>query len=169
MTADCKDIAALYVTEHDRLERQIGRRVGCRNTASDLVHDIFLRLWERATDRNGDSRAYLTRCARNAAIDHIRAERTRSDAAGSILAEQYGQAPARPEEILAARQDLRSLDQVLADLPKRTRHIFILNRVHGGTLSEIASVMGVSRRTAPLLRTRPAPSRPVRISGRIRR
>lgn len=59
-----------------------------------------------------------------------------------------GATPARSEEILAARQDLRSIDQVLADLPKRTRHIFILNRVHGGIWSEIASVMGVSRRTA---------------------
>ena len=45
------------LAEHDRLERQICRRIGCRSTAGDLVQDIFLRLWERATDWSGESPA----------------------------------------------------------------------------------------------------------------
>lgn len=146
MTANGKKIAALYVAEYGRLERQIGRRIGCSSTAGDLVQDIFLRLWERATDWRGEPAAYLNRCARNAAIDHIRAERSRSTFFAGILPEQYAGTPATPETILAARQDVRRVDDLLAELPQRTRHIFVLNRVHGRSFSEIAGAMGISKR-----------------------
>ena len=146
MSAKAEEITALYVAEHGRLERQIYRRVGCRAAACDLVHDIFLRLWEKATDRKGNESAYLTRCARNAAIDHIRAERTRVEFFGSILPEQYASDPTTPHEILSARQHICNIDEVLAALPKQTRHIFLLNRIHGKSFSEIASVLNISQR-----------------------
>lgn len=147
MSANSEDITALYISEHARLERQISRRVRCRSTAADLVHDIFLRLWEKATVWNGDGRAYLTRCARNAAIDYARSEQARARFLSGFLPEQYAQAPATPDEILSAKQTMRSLDAALAALPRRTRHIFILNRIHGRSFSEIAGVMEISRRT----------------------
>ncbi|MBD9390624.1 RNA polymerase sigma factor [Agrobacterium sp. AGB01] len=146
MSVKTEEITALYVAEHDRLERQICRRVGCRATACDLVHDIFLRLWERATDRRGDEAAYLSRCARNAAIDHNRSERSRREFFVGMLPEQYAPDPVSPHEIVSARQEIKSIDNVLASLPKRTRHIFLLNRVHGKTFSEIAVAMGISQR-----------------------
>lgn len=146
MNVRTDEIAALYVAEHERLERQICRRVGCRSTACDLVHDIFLRIWEKATDRRGNQSAYLTRCARNAAIDHARSERSRAKLVGSLLPEQYAAEQATPHDILASRQELNSIDEVLAKLPKQTRHIFLLNRVHGRSFSEIATVLGISPR-----------------------
>lgn len=146
MTSRSDEIAALYVAEHDRLERQIYRRVGCRATACDLVHDIFLRIWERATDRWNNQSAYLSRCARNATIDHVRAEQKRSEFLSGILPEQYATDVASPHDVLSARQELGSIDRALAALPKKTRHIFLLNRVHGRSFSEIAAVLGISQR-----------------------
>lgn len=146
MSAKTKEFTALYLAEHERLERQIRRRVGCASTASDLVHDIFLRLWERTTARLGDPAAYLSRSARNAAIDHIRTEKRRSTFFGAILPEQYAAPCESPEEAISARQDLRAIEDALAALPERTRHIFLLNRVYGRSFSEIAQVVGISRR-----------------------
>lgn len=145
MAAQTEKIAALYRTEHDRLARQIGRRTGDPGTALDIVHDVFLRLWERATDWNGEAPAYLTRCARNAAIDHLRAESTRNSFFRGILPEQYAAPAPLIEEVIAARQDIRNIDEALAGLPQRTRHIFLLNRIHGRSFTEIAAVMGISR------------------------
>ena len=68
----------LYVSERDRMERQIGRRIGCPSLAGDIVQDIFLRLWERTISWRGEPAAYLSRCARNASIDHLRAEHARA-------------------------------------------------------------------------------------------
>ncbi|KJF67497.1 RNA polymerase sigma factor [Rhizobium nepotum] len=146
MSVKTEKITALYVAEHDRLERQICRRVGCRATACDLVHDIFLRLWERAMDRRGDEAAYLSRCARNAAVDHMRSERSRREFFAGMLPEQYAPDPISPHEIVSARQQIRGIDNALAALPKRTRHIFLLNRIHGKSFSEIAVAMGISQR-----------------------
>lgn len=146
MIAKSEHFASLYVAERDRLERQICRRIGCRATACDLVHDIFLRLWERATDRDGNESAYINRCARNAAIDHLRASQRRTDFFGKILPEQYAPQPASPHDILAANQSLNSIDEALAALPTRTRHIFLLNRIHGRSFSEIAGAFGISQR-----------------------
>jgi len=146
MSSKSEQITALYISEFDRLERQICRRVGCRATAGDLIHDIFLRLWERATERSGSEAAYLNRCARNATIDHVRAEQRRSEFFGRILPEQYSATPVSPHDLLSARQALSSIDDALAALPKQTRHIFLLNRIHGRSFSEIAGVLGISQR-----------------------
>ncbi|WP_343315042.1 RNA polymerase sigma factor [Brucella sp. BE17] len=146
MNGKTDEIAALYIAEHERLKRQIGSRLGCSSTASDLVHDIFLRLWERTAVRLAEPAAYLTRSARNATIDHIRAERRRSEFFGGFVSEQYAAHSASPEDVVSARQELRSIHDALAELPTRTRHIFLLNRVHGRSFSEIAEVLGISRR-----------------------
>lgn len=141
-----KDLAALYLAERKRLERQIDRKVGCRSTASDLVQDIFLRLWEKAIDWKGDSAAYLSRCARNAAIDHLRAEKTREAYLQGEMPDPFCEPPLSPQEILTVEQSFRHIEEVLASLPEKTRHIFLLNRIHGRSFSEIAGVMGISSR-----------------------
>ncbi|MFC0219973.1 RNA polymerase sigma-70 factor (ECF subfamily) [Pseudochelatococcus lubricantis] len=146
MTARSDEIKRLYADERARLERQICRKIGCTATACDLVQDIFLRIWEKAVDCTGNSSAFLTRCARNAAIDHIRAEKTRHAFFGALAPEQYAAPSASPFDIVAARQDIRNVDEALAALPKRTRHIFLLNRIHGRSFAEIASVFGISER-----------------------
>lgn len=146
MTSRSEDIERLYAAEHARLERQICRKVGCRATACDLVQDIFLRIWEKATDRTGNPSAFLTRCARNAAIDHIRAEKTRDRFFNGVTEEQYAAPQASPHDIVEARQNIRNIDEALAALPKQTRHIFLLNRIHGRTFVEIAFALDISER-----------------------
>ena len=139
-------IEGLYATERDRLVRQVARRVGSEATASDLVQDVFLRLWEKAVFWQGSSAAFLTRCARNAAIDHLRSERVRNEALSNVAAEQHGVLQPFPLDGLAFRDDLSDVDRALAALPRQTRHIFLLNRIHGRTFIEIAEEFGISER-----------------------
>jgi RNA polymerase sigma-70 factor (ECF subfamily) len=146
MTAKAEKIESLYAAEHQRLERQIRRKIGCSATACDLVQDIFLRIWEKAGEPSGNSAAYLTRSARNAAIDHVRSEKRRARFFEAILPEQYAPPQPTPLDVAIARQGIRSLDDALSGLPKQTRHIFLLNRVHGRTFVEIAGAMGISER-----------------------
>lgn len=145
MTTRSDQIAQIYAAEHGRLTRQILRRIGCHSTASDLVQDIFLRIWERATSWNGSPSAFLTRCAQNAVVDYARSQKVRR-AAFATLEAQAPPSPASPFEIVAARQTIRSVDDTLAALPRRTRHIFLLNRIHGRSFVEIAGVMEISER-----------------------
>lgn len=147
MAARDDEFAELYAAEHARLERQIARRVGCPSTARDLVHDLFLRLWERATDWRGDPAAYLTRSARNTAIDHLRTEQRRARLLNGLLPEQYATESPSAVAAYASRQHLSRIEAAIAALPETTQDIFLLNRLHGKSFSEIAQAMGMSRRT----------------------
>jgi len=146
MSVRAEKVESLYVAERSRLERQLFRKVKCSATACDLVQDVFLRLWEKATDGHGYDPAYLTRSARNAAIDHHRAEKRRESFFRGIMPEQYVAPAPTPFDIVAARDGLRSIEDAIANLTKQTRHIFLLNRIHGRTFNEIAAVMGISER-----------------------
>jgi len=143
MTTSRADMAALYISERDRLQRRIRRIVGCNATAADLLHDLFVKLSSRS-GCTGDPRAFLTTSARNAAIDHLRHERVKAEYAAGIIEEQYACGPAQPSQILEARDGLRHVDDVIRRLPEKTRHIFLLNRIHGRSFSEISKVMGLS-------------------------
>nr|WP_305123416.1 sigma-70 family RNA polymerase sigma factor [Roseomonas sp. GC11] len=125
----------------DRLVQDVARRILCRATAADLVQDVFLRLWDRAAEWKGDPEAYLRRSARNAAIDYLRARRLREAVAPELAARM---APPAPEAHLEARDALRRLEVTIRALPERSRDIFLLNRVHSCSYSEIARAMGLS-------------------------
>ena len=77
MSASAIDLTGLYVSEQGRLQRFINRLVGNRATAEDLVQDAFLNPLRgvQATEIE-HSRSYLTRTAKNLAIDHLRREKT---------------------------------------------------------------------------------------------
>lgn len=145
MTARSEDVSKLYVDQSAQLERQVRRKVG-PVVARDIVHDVFLRLWEKATEQTGNPNAFLNRCARNASIDYLRSEKVRAAFFGGLTQDQYAAPVASPHDILVARQGIGTIDAALAALPKQTRHVFLLNRVHGKTFVEIAPAMGISER-----------------------
>ena len=143
MTSRSEEIESLYNTERRRLERMVVRKVGPAN-ASDVVQDVFARIWEKARDHVVLTPSYLSRCASNAAIDQLRVEKRHRTLADKITPDQYAAPVATPQQIVEAQDDIRHLDAVIRLLPERTRHVFLLNRIHGCTYQEIAATMGLS-------------------------
>ncbi|MFK4825001.1 RNA polymerase sigma factor [Paenochrobactrum sp. BZR 588] len=140
-----REFETLYLDEQPGLLRRAMRRLGSAAVAADLVQDVFLRLWERRSEPLVDEAAYLNKSVKHAIIDHIRAERVRQDLSVNILPEQYAAPVATPLDIVVPRDEMRHMDDVIRALPERTRHIFLLNKVHGCKYSEIAEVLGISR------------------------
>jgi RNA polymerase sigma factor, sigma-70 family len=133
-----------FLEHRERLEALVFRRTGCRATASDLVQDLFLRLWRRPIDDPGNVVGYLFRSARNLAIDHLRAESMRQGLDTRSVPQQHGAEPPAPDAVVHARRDLASVEDTLRALPERVRHVFLLNRVHGRTYADIARALNVS-------------------------
>lgn len=134
----------VFLSQRPQMEALVSRRVGCRATAADLVQDLFVRFWRRPLVQVEELSTYLLRCAGNIAIDHLRSEGSRD------RLNQHWQSDAQPQgsepqAALEAGNDLRRVDAALRGLPERTRHIFLLNRIHGRTYADIANVMGVSK------------------------
>jgi len=138
------EISELYETERHRLEQQVRWKVGCAAIARDIVQDVFLRLIERNQPGPGSAAAFLSRAARNAAIDHLRAERVRRDYVRASLPEEPATGSAF--EATAAREELDRVRRAMSALPETTRDMFLLNRVHGLSFREIAQRHGLSER-----------------------
>ncbi len=142
MTAKETEIESLYASERGRLERLAMRRVG-RASAADVVQDVFTAIWSRAKEQVTFTPAYLTRATQYVAISQFRAEQRHERLLKGLTEEQYAPPQSLPDQIVAARQDLRRLQEALAALPERARQVFLLNRVHGCTYDEIASGLNV--------------------------
>lgn len=133
-----------FLQHRDRLENMLTRRVGSRADAADLVQDLFLRLWKRPLERPENTAGYLYRSARNLAIDHHRATNHRDGLDGGRLAVQCRAEPTQPDAAAAANLELTMVGRALRALPDRTRHVFLLNRVHGRSYGDIARALNVS-------------------------
>lgn len=137
-----------YLQQREALHRFLVRRTGSRETASDLVQDVWVRVLQAAQDAAVDNpRAYLFRIAANLALDLRRAE-TRRPAAeeGDVLLALPDEAPG-PEAVTAARRQLLVLQAALRDLPDRRRRIFLLSRLDGVPHRVIAADLGISVRS----------------------
>jgi len=139
-----QDFLRIFLAQRERMEALVSRRVGCRATAADLIQDLFLRFWKRPLKSLDEPSAYLLRSAHNLAIDHLRGEGKRNRSLDG-LSPEHDSEETSPEAALQAGDDLRRVEAALRSLPERTRHIFLLNRIHGRTYGEIAKAMELSQ------------------------
>ena len=149
---DSPTFRRLFEAHAEALRRYAQRIVRSRETAEDLVQDVFLRLW-RAWDRveiGTDTRAYLYVATRSRALNHLKRER-HHDRDRAIL--PYGvesDAPALPPEAesrLDADEITRAIERVLDAMPPRQRLVAALRLREQLTTAEIAQRLGISPRT----------------------
>ncbi|MGV1793360.1 RNA polymerase sigma factor [Rhizobium sp. A37_96] len=146
MTTKQSEIESLYTSERGRLERLAGRKVG-RSNAADVVQDVFAAVWSRAMEHITLTPAYLSRATQYMAISQFRAEQRHERILGGLREEQYAPPVIQPDQIVAARQEVRQLQTAIAGLPERTRQVFLLNRLHNCTYDEIAFALNISYST----------------------
>lgn len=132
-----------FLARRQQLEALVKRRVGCGATAADLVQELFLRFWKRPTQVESLDQ-YLMRSAHNLAIDHLRGEQARQRSLQELAPQDEHTTPSL-DDLLQAKDALQLVEQALRHLPERTRHVFLLNRVHGCTYADIARSMNLSQ------------------------
>jgi RNA polymerase sigma-70 factor (ECF subfamily) len=129
---DC--LASLY-DRHAAVLLALGRRIlGDRREAEDLLHDVFLEAWQKATDydeRRGSVRAWLLMRMRSRALDRKKA------AVFSRRADAPAEEMATSEEA-ALTPDRDRLRRALGELPLEQRQVLELGYFEGLSSSEIA-------------------------------
>lgn len=139
-----QDMLQVFVEHQGRVQKQLNRWVACRATAADLCQELFIRLWRRKDVQVEDLGQYMMRSARNLAIDHLRSQRSRQRTESALLPEQMVGAPTPLEDGHQAGHQLQQVEAALRALPERTRQVFLLNRIHGQSYSEIAKALEIS-------------------------
>jgi RNA polymerase sigma-70 factor, ECF subfamily len=122
-----------------------------RGTAEDVVHDVFVTVWQRI-DRfdgaRGSLRGWLLTIVRNRAIDRLRRSRPTDDLA-DIEALGQLRTTANPVWEEAVRTlDRETLAEALAQLPEEQRQAIELAYFGGHTYRKVAELTDVAPGTA---------------------
>ena len=138
----------IYNRYADSLAGFAGAKLYHLEDARDILHDIFIKLWE---DRytlviTSNLKSYLFSAVRYRVIDKIRRKVTRQDYSSMIQAASTANAHGA-DEIFEVKELQKNIDHALKDLPSRTKQIYELSRNKCYTISEIAQMLNISEQT----------------------
>lgn len=133
--------------------------VHSREAAADVVHDVFLRIWQRRDqlDVHDSVKAYLYRATRNRALNLIRRDALEQRWKDEVVREAADEPPAltvTPDESMDRETLVAAVENVAAELPERCRMVFMLRWRDGLRYGEIAEAMGISAKTVENQMTR---------------
>lgn len=125
---------------------RIRRRTRSDQDAEDLLHSAWLRLFAyREQHEVKEPVAFLVQTAARLAIDRHRQGRRLSAQPTESLGDSLENVDPLQDEVLAARQRLRRVQAGLERLTPRTRQIFVMHKVEGMKLREIAAALGITQ------------------------
>jgi RNA polymerase sigma-70 factor (family 1) len=120
------------------------------DASSQIVHDIFLNLWQkRKTYTIGCFKNYL----RSAARYHVYKQLKSRKSSALVYVEDYDSVAAVQESQNAGDENVRyqelqqAVEYSMRQLPKRCREIFSLSRTDHLSNDEISKRLGISKRT----------------------
>ncbi|MCB2082522.1 MAG: sigma-70 family RNA polymerase sigma factor [Sphingomonadaceae bacterium] len=152
MTSKAKDESEGLPTREEffaRYERPLrsffAKRLDDRQEVDDLVQEFFARLWSSDNPSElSNPDAYIFQAAANLLRERYRKAKVRQDAAPTIQFSQNTVEDFTPERILQGKNELQLLEKSLAELPERTRTVFLFHRFEKMKYREIASRLEVS-------------------------
>jgi RNA polymerase sigma-70 factor (family 1) len=124
--------------------------VKTRETAEEIVEDVFVRIWRQKTSvpsiRN--LRVYLYMATKNTALNYLskKARESITEPFDHIHIEMSGSG-ITPEDILITAEMYRKLQEAVEALPPRCKMVFKLVREDGLRYKEIAEILNISVNT----------------------
>lgn len=147
-------LTALYADHRGELVGYAGRILGDFGRAEEVVQEAFIRFAASADSTViEEPLAYLYRTVRNLCLDSKRGterDRRRDLLLADALSDLEGlrDTGPTPETFAVSRQELRRLQEALAELPERMRRALELHRFAELPVKQVARELGVSVGTA---------------------
>ena len=160
MSAQRKEVVERTVAaERNRLFNFIKKRVSDPGDAEDILQDVFYQLWQGYDTIENVERitSWMFRVARNKIIDRYRKLRTPSfseienvrgdDEAPLLLADIIGDTSSSPDDVYTRELIWESIEEVLAELPKSQREVFVWHELEDLSFREMSARTGESINT----------------------
>jgi len=116
-----------------------------REASEDVVHEVYLKVWNRAASYDhtkGTPMAWLTRIARNSAIDWIRTQKRRQTTGDDRLIFVVDQSETA-EEMLIREEQSDIVRQQVENLASADANLIRSAYLRGMTYSEVANETGL--------------------------
>ena len=116
--------------------------------SEDIVHDVFITLWEKKDSLLMESaKAYLFSSVRNRCLNHLEQLKVRNEYQEQLL--QKGDITGLLTWEYYVESELREhIEKAIRQLPPQCQKIFIMNRFDGKSIAQIAEELEISPRTA---------------------
>ncbi|MVM33011.1 RNA polymerase sigma-70 factor [Spirosoma sp. HMF4905] len=143
-----KGCELLFRRYHQALCNHAVRFVYSKETAEDLVSDVFCKFWKTKAYENVTSsyRYYLFRSVRNEAYNYLRLEFQELDDIETADL-QEGAFSQRPDQIVQFEEVLHRVEEMIESLSPQCRKVFLLSRFEGKKYQDIATELGLSIKT----------------------
>jgi RNA polymerase sigma factor (sigma-70 family) len=113
--------------------------------AQELVHDAFVRIWDRRDTVHSDTfKGLAYKTVQNLAINEIRRRKWRE---ALSPAHWFADESAGADEKMIARQDLREMKQLLEQMPADLKEVVLLSQFSDLSYKEIADTLGIAEGT----------------------
>lgn len=121
--------------------------LGNRENAEEVVSDVFFEIWkmgERLLEIESID-AFLRTVTYRKAVSYQRHEDTMPSRVSLDDIENFTVSPvAAPDSELVSREEIDALNDAIASLPPKCRHVFFLAKIDGMPYKEIASLLNIS-------------------------
>jgi len=119
------------------------------SAAEDLLHDVYVRVYEAAREQVPEHpKAFVFTTARNLLISRVRHSNVVPiEVVADFEAMGLAAETPNPEQTIAARDELRRLQDAIDRLPPQARKVVMMRRIDGLSRSEIALRLGLSEHT----------------------
>lgn len=134
-------LSLLYELTSAKLFGTILRIVRSRERAEDLLQDVYVRVWRKASTfdpAKGTPMTWLCTIARNIALNDLRRESRSAEISGDVLPEIEDEDLQPTDEWLCAKEEVLALTDCLETLQSDHRRSIMLAYFEGYTHSELA-------------------------------
>jgi len=147
MQGDESAFTKIYRHYHASLYVYLLRFCKIPSLAEDLVHDVFLKVWEIRDRINPELSftGYLYRIARNHVIKTIDKLATDKNLRDQIFNQLNDISDVQPEDTVRAKEYDRLFHEALVRMPPQRLNVFKLCRQEGKSYDEVAFLLGISR------------------------
>jgi RNA polymerase sigma-70 factor (family 1) len=139
----------IYNLYSEVLSNFLGNLCGDSDLAEDLCQETFTKLWERRENfaKIKDLRAYIFRMAKNEFITHIRREKRKKEICNEVSRDKAVDISNVTEEFIDQRETEAFLQQAIQKLSPQRRRVYVLGKMEGLKLDDIARLLNLAPRT----------------------
>ena len=140
-----RDLASLYRATIAPLRRYLTRLLGNTTEAQDVAHDAYLRVYPDGEKPRADQpEAVLYTTARRLAINRLKRRSISPFSHDATPVETAAATGPGVAQQVMARQEMRLLEEAIAQLPEGCRAVLLLRKVELLSHREIADRLGIA-------------------------
>ena len=145
-----RDFLEIYRAFYGKVFTFVLSLVRSKANAQDITQNIFMKLWKnrKKLEHIKSMDDYLFILSKNACMDYFRKASRKKEISTDVFDEfLLSRIVSSPEKRIDALSDIEELRHIIESLPSKRLDIFIMSRFDGLSNDEIASILGVSKKT----------------------